>query len=84
MEANGKLEALRKRETALREAIAKEKIREQKTKAKAHGREAQVIGEALLDHAEHTPDFKLVLKQILASASVDDAARKFLAARGWV
>jgi hypothetical protein len=79
-----KLEVLRKRESELRDAIAKEKIREQKAKAKAHGREAQVIGEALLDYAEQSPDFKLVLKQILASASVDDAERKFLFARGWV
>jgi hypothetical protein len=79
-----KLEALRKREAELRDAIAKEKIREQKAKSKAAEREASIIGHALVGYAQQSPDFKLMLKQVLASAAMDDAARKFLAGKGWV
>jgi hypothetical protein len=79
-----KLEALRKREAELRDAIAKEKIRQQKTKARLQAREASILGEALCKYAEQSPDFKLMLKQILPSVVTDEAARKFLAGRGWV
>ena len=78
-----KLDALRKREAELREAIAKEKIRQQKTKARLQAREALILGEAVCKHAEQSPDFKLMLKQLLPSVVTDEAPRKFLANRGW-
>jgi hypothetical protein len=81
---NGKLDALRKREAALREAITKEKVRQLKANARLEAREAAIVGDALCKYAAKSLDFKLMLKQVLASAVTEDAARKFLANRGWL
>jgi hypothetical protein len=81
---NGKIEALRKREAALKAALAAELVKQQKAKAKLAAREYASVGEALVKYAAQSPDFHLMLKQVLASAVTDDAARKFLAARGWL
>jgi hypothetical protein len=81
---NGKLEALRKREAALKAALAKEVVRQQKIKANLAAREFATVGEALCKYAAQSADFHLMLKQVLASAVTDDAARKFLAGRGWL
>ena len=81
---NGKLEALRKREAALKAALAAELVKQQKAKAKMAAREYATVGEALVKYAVQSPDFHLMLKQVLASAVTDDAARKFLLGRGWL
>jgi hypothetical protein len=81
---NGKLEALRKREAALKAALAAELVKQQKAKAKMAAREYATVGEALVKYAAQSPDFHLMLKQVLASAVTDDASRKFLAGRGWL
>lgn len=81
---NGKIEALRKREAALKAAIAVEQIKQQKAKAKLQAREFATVGEALCKYAAQSADFRLMLKQVLQSAVTDDAVRKFLAGRGWL
>ncbi|MGC2662040.1 MAG: hypothetical protein WA324_29105 [Bryobacteraceae bacterium] len=81
---NGKLDALRKREAALREAINKEKVRQQNARARLEARETSIVGDALCKYAAQSSDFKLMLKQVLATAALDEAARKFLVARGWL
>lgn len=81
---NGKIEALRKREAALKAAIAAEQVRQQKRKQKTEGREFAAIGEALVKYAGQSTEFKLMLTQVLASAVTDDLTRKFLAGRGWL
>jgi hypothetical protein len=81
---NGKIEALRKREAAIKAALAAEQVKQQKAKAKLAAREYATVGEALVKYAVQSPDFHLMLKQVLASAVTDDAARKFLLGRGWL
>jgi hypothetical protein len=81
---NSKLEALHKREAALKEAIAVEKVRQQKRKEKIDTRVFAIIGEALTHYAERTPDFRLMLGQVLQSAELRDTDRAFLAANGWL
>jgi hypothetical protein len=82
--AHTKIEALRKREAALKAAIAAEQARQQKTRLKLQAREFSAVGEALCKYAGQSPDFKLMLKQILASAALDEASRRFLSGRGWL
>jgi hypothetical protein len=82
--ASSKLDALRKREAALREAIAAEKVRQQKRREKDEAREAAVIGEALVRYAGQSSDFRLMLKQVLQSAELRDGDRAFLAGKGWL
>jgi hypothetical protein len=82
--ANSRISALLKREAALKTAIAAEKVREQKRREKDAAREAAVIGEALLFHAKQSPDFRLMLKQVLQSAVRRDTDRAFIAERGWL
>jgi hypothetical protein len=84
---NGKIEALRKKEAALKAAIAAEHVKQQKAKAKLAAREFAEVGEALCKYAAQSPEFKTMLQQVLpvAMAAVsDEASRKFLAGRGWV
>jgi hypothetical protein len=80
---NDKLEALRRREAAVKAAIAAEKVREQKRKEQIDTRVFRIVGEALTRYAEQSPDFRLMLKQVLQSAEMRDADRAFLAASGW-
>jgi HD superfamily phosphodiesterase len=81
---NGKLETLRRREQALKAAIAEEKVRQQKLRAKGDARLFSVLGEALAHYAAQSPDFRLMLKQVLQSAELRETDRAFLAGRGWV
>jgi hypothetical protein len=81
---NGRLEALRKREAALKAAIAEELVRQQKRKAADDARAASVVGEALLRHAEHSPQFTTMLKQVLQAATLADSDRAFLTKKGWL
>jgi hypothetical protein len=84
IDGDAKLEALRKREAALKAKIAAQQVQNQKAKAKLDAREFATVGEALVKYAAQSPDFHLMLKQVLASAVTDEAARKFLAGRGWM
>ncbi len=82
---NGKLEALRRREEALKAAIAQEKVRQQKRREKDDARLHSIIGEALVGNAAKHPDFELMLKGILKSAtSFSDGDKKLLRAKGWL
>jgi hypothetical protein len=81
---NAKLEALRKREAAVKTAIAAEKVRQQKRKQNDDARVALIVGEALIRYAGQSPDFRLMLKQVLQSAELRDAQRAFLALEGWL
>jgi hypothetical protein len=47
-------------------------------------REAAVIGEALTGHARQSPDFRLMLKQVLGTAELRESDRAFLALKGWL
>jgi hypothetical protein len=81
---NEKIAALRKKETALKSALAAALVEAQRAKAKLQAREFAAVGEALCKYAGQSPDFKLMLKQVLASAVTDEPTRKFLSSRGWV
>jgi alpha-D-ribose 1-methylphosphonate 5-triphosphate synthase subunit PhnG len=87
-QTNGnKLDALRKREAALKAAIAEEQVRQQKRREKDRARLAAIVGEALLEEAARLPDFEALLKQTLRSAESlrrDERARQFLAGMGWL
>lgn len=84
-ETNGyRLETLRKREQALRAKIAAEKVRQQKRKAKDDARVFQIVGEALTRYAGQSPEFRLMLKQVLESAALRETERAFLAGKGWL
>lgn len=79
-----RLVELHRREAALKSAIAAEKVRQQKRKEKSDARVFSIIGEALTHYAERSPDFKLMLKQVLQSAELRDTDRAFLAGSGWL
>jgi hypothetical protein len=84
---NGKIEALRKREAALKAALAAELVKQQKAKAKLAAREFATVGETVCKYAGQSPEFKTMLQQVLpvaAAAVADEPARKFLASRGWL
>lgn len=79
-----RLAELHRREAALKAAIAEEKVRQQKRKEKMDARVFAIVGEALARQAERSPDFRLMLQQVLQSAELRDTDRAFLAANGWL
>lgn len=81
---NNRIQILRKREAALREAIAAEKVREQKRRAKDDARLHSILGNALVEHAEQSSDLRLMLQQVLQSAVKADSDRNFLKTKGWL
>ena len=81
---SSRIDALRKREAALKAAIAAERVRQQKRREKDDARVFAVVGEALARYAEGSPDFRLMLKQVLQSADLRDTDRAFLAGKGWL
>jgi hypothetical protein len=80
---NEKIEALRKRETALKAAIAAEQVRQQKLKNKLAAKECAEIGEAIVRYARQSAEFKTMLFQVLPVVVTEDKAR-FLKERGWM
>jgi len=82
--ANAKLEALRRREAALKAAIAQEKVLQERRAAKHNAKLFSVLGEALTHYAAQSPDFKLMLKQVLQSAELRETDRAFLTGKGWL
>lgn len=83
-DGNERIEALRKREQAIKAAIAAEQIRRQKRKEKDDARLFSIVGAALVQNAAQSPDFRLMLNQVLQSAALREADRLFLAAKGWL
>lgn len=80
--SNDRLETLRKREASLRAAIAFEKVRRQKLMEKEDARLFAIVGEAVIHNARRSPQFELMLKQVLQSAEMRDTERAFLAGKG--
>jgi len=81
---NGRIDALLRREAALKAAIAAEKVRQQKRKEKNDARVFAIIGEALARYAEQSPDFRLMLKQVLESSALRDVDRAVLVANDFL
>ena len=81
---NEKLEALRRKEAALKAAIAAEKVRQQKRREKEDARLFAIVGEAVIRNARRSPQFELMLKQVLQSAELRDTNRAFLSGKGWL
>lgn len=83
-DARNRIEALRKREAALKAAIAAEQTKIQKRKERDHARLVTIVGSALLEQASNVPDFRFMLKQALQGVAMRDADRAFLAAKDWL
>lgn len=80
----GKLEALQQREAALKAAIAAEKVKQQQQKERDKARLSSIIGGALVDQANSSPQLHTMLKQVLTGCVTDPPARKFLEERNWI
>lgn len=82
MTIDGKLETLRKREQALRAAIAEEKVRRQKRAERDRARTASILGECVLGDLETHPQLgPLIEESLKRNASPRDT--EFLKAQGW-
>ena len=82
-DANGRIESLKQREREIRDKIAKERVRAAQRKAKSEAKLFSLVGRALVKYAAETPDFQLMLKQILCGAALSDSERAFLEENGW-
>lgn len=83
--ANGRIDALKKREAEIRARIAEERVRQQRRAEKEYERLKNIIGGALLANAEKNADFELMLRGVLKTATiVSEGDRKLLRSKGWV
>ncbi len=80
---DSKIEAILRKQAALKAALAERKVQVQKKSEKDNARLCSIIGAALVQNAAAHPDFKLMLKQVLQSAELRDTDRAFLAGEGW-
>jgi hypothetical protein len=82
---NSRIDVLRKRQAALRDQLARELVRQQKKIEREEARVHSIVGQALIRNAAKHPDFELMLKGILKSAtSFSDGDKKLLRAKGWL
>ena len=81
---SSKIETLRKREAALKAAIAAEQVKQQKLKTKKQQRLEALIGNALVTKAEASPEFHLMVNDLLDEAIADTKLRILLAELGWL
>ena len=82
---NDKLEALRKKEAALKAAIAAEQVKQQKRNQRENARLFSIVGQALVENAAKNPDgLGLMVKQVLQAAELRETDRAFLSGKGWL
>lgn len=81
---NDRIEALLRRKLALETAINAEKIRQQRKQEKENARLFSITGRAFVRKAELSPQFELMVKQLLQSAELLDTDRLFLSRKGWL
>jgi len=77
------LDALYEQEKALRLKIQQAKLDQQKQQAKDRKHLAEIIGSAVID-AEIPHEVLASIKQILASAVLDEKPKRLLQERGWL
>jgi len=83
-DGNGKLDALRRKEAALKSAIAAEQVKQQKRKEKENARLASVVGAALMEACAKQPDsVGVMIRQLLQASNIRETDRAFLSAKGW-
>jgi hypothetical protein len=85
VKTNSRIEFIRKRQAALRDQLAQERVRHQKKRAQEDARLCSIIGAALVESAATHPDFDLMLKSVLQTAtSLGDGDKKLLREKGWL
>jgi hypothetical protein len=85
VKTNSRIEFIRKRQAALRDQLAQELVRHGKKRAQEQPRLCSIIGAALVESAATHPDFELMLKSVLQTAtSLGDSDKKLLREKGWL
>lgn len=82
---NGKrLEALKQRETELRAQIAAERVKLQRREFREYERLKSIVGGACLEVGAKDRAVELMLKTVLATATLIESEKKMLRAKGWI
>jgi hypothetical protein len=79
-----KLSRLLERQKEVEAKLASEKIRLLKRKQKDDRKMFGWVGRAICEAAEKSPEFRMMIAQTLGGAVTDEAARRFLDARGYI
>jgi hypothetical protein len=83
---NDEIEALRRKEQAVKSALAAALVKAQQAKAKLRKLEFSDVGETLCTYASQSPEFHAALKRMVAAAITvaSEPVRKRLSGRGWL
>jgi hypothetical protein len=79
-----RLAVLHEREKELRAQIASEQTRLARRRERDDARLYFIAVRALIENGEKSPEFRLMLSQVLNTSVTDERARRLLAARGWI
>ena len=81
---NNRIEALLRREAALKAVIAAEKVKEQKRRDKERDRLCALVGAICVRNGEDAPEFKTMLIRVMQGADMSDGDRAFLVRMNWL
>jgi len=82
--ANDKLNALLKRQSALRAALRAEREKRRANAEKEHQRLIEIVGRAVLANAEQSPEFKQFILGVLRTSTLPENEQRFLKTKGWL
>ncbi len=83
-EATRKLDALLKRQAAVRAALREEREKRKEIAQRDHERRVGIVGRAVLAKAGQSPEFKEFLAGVLRTTVTDQSEEKFLKSHGWL
>jgi hypothetical protein len=82
--ANPKLEALRKKEAAIKAQIARAEAKQKGQERKEDTRLKVLVGAAILSDVMHHPETRAGVQAVLNRAIIAERDREFLKVKGWL
>jgi len=82
--ANPKLEALRKKEAAIKAQIAQAEAKQKGQERKEDTRLKVLVGAAILSDVMHHPETRAGVQAVLNRAIIAERDREFLKVKGWI
>lgn len=84
VKSNAKIESLRRREQAIKQALSAENVKQQLREQRIRNRLVAITGGVLVEKAKGSSDFAMMLRGILKAANLDPKDQKFLTSIGWL
>jgi hypothetical protein len=81
---NGRIEAILKRQAALRAVLAQERVKEQQRREREYARLCALVGAICVRNGEESPEFRAMLIRTMQGADITEGDRTFLVQMNWL